>query len=86
MKRNLVTVANEGNLDKLLSLKDAAVLAKETGKSILCNQGWPEEITGKEKRITINKDNLSKIASAVVCLKNSFPTRIPLTYKVECGW
>ena len=85
-KKNLMMVAVDGQLDRLLSVEDATVLAKKLKTNVLCNQGWPEEVTGKEKRFTITKENLDQVVSAVICRAFSFPTRVPLTYKVECGF
>ena len=84
-KKTFIQIVADNQLDKLLSVAEATQLAKKLGAGVICNQGWPEELTGKEKQFTITSENLGQVVSAVVCRPNGFSVRIPLTYKVECG-
>ena len=83
-RKSLTEIQVDGELDKLLSIPAATELAKKTGHDVLCDQGWPAEITGKEKRFTITASTISQVVSAMVCRPKSFPVRIPINYK--CVW
>ena len=82
-KKSLQDHYKEGTLDSLPSEEEAKTLAKKLNQEVLTNVGWPEEITGKEKKFIVTPENFKSVFSAVVARPRSFPVRIPVTYKIK---
>lgn len=81
-KKSLKEVVIAGQIDQLLPLQRAQLLADRIGQEVLTNEGWPVEKTGHELGFKITSATLPMVADVVVARPGKFPVRAPTTYKV----